>query len=127
MRKTLFCVLALVGLVAVFLAVRPAGAYEELDPLKVAPDTHKLLFENQFVRVIQAKVPAGGVEPKHSHPKGITVYLADYSIEQKSLPDGKVSRADRKSGTVTWSDAVVHEIKNTGKTPSHAIRIELKR
>ncbi|MBI1787447.1 MAG: hypothetical protein HYR60_07845 [Acidobacteria bacterium] len=104
----------------------PASSQENLDPLKVAPGTHKLVFENKFVRVISAKVPAGSLEPKHSHPHGVTVYLADYTVEQKSFPDGKVSRAERKFGTATWSEAVVHEVKNVGKTPSDALRIELK-
>ncbi len=127
MRKRLLLPAGLVVLTAslLFLA-SPASPQEELDPVKVAPDTHKLLFENKLVRVIQAKVPAGGIEPKHRHPPGVTVYLADYSVEIKTLPDGKVSRAERKFGTVTWSDAVVHEVKNVGKTASHAVRIELK-
>ncbi len=103
-----------------------APQQQELDPIKVAADTHKLVFENKFVRVIEAKVPAGSVEPRHSHPHGVTVYLANYTVEQKTIPDGNVTRADRKFGAVTWSDAIVHEVKNVGKTASHAIRIELK-
>ena len=109
-----------------FAALPDASAEENLDPVKVCPDTHKTIFENSFVRVIEAKVPPGGREAKHRHPKGLTVYLADYSIEQKTFPDGKVSPGDRKFGTVNWSDGVIHEVKNTGKTASHAIRIELK-
>lgn len=97
-----------------------------LDPLKVCPDTHKLLFENAVLRVIEAKVPAGSAEAKHSHPRGITVYLADYDVETKTIPENKVTQAQRKFGAVSWSEAVVHEVKNTGKTDSHAIRIELK-
>jgi hypothetical protein len=101
-------------------------ATNPLDPLKVCPDTHKLLFENAVLRVIEAKVPAGSTEPKHSHPRGITVYLANYDVQATTIPDHKVTQAQRKFGTVSWSDAVVHEVKNTGKTNSHAIRIELK-
>jgi len=101
-------------------------ATNPLDPLKVCPDTHKLLFENAVLRVIEAKVPAGSTEPKHSHPRGITVYLANYDVETKTIPDNRVTQGQRKFGTVSWSDAVVHEVKNTGKTNSHAIRIELK-
>ena len=97
-----------------------------LDPLKVCPDTHKLLFENAVLRVIEAKVPPGSTEPKHSHPRGITVYLANYDVQTTTIPDNKVTQGQRKFGTVSWSDAVVHEVKNTGKTTSHAIRIELK-
>jgi len=111
---------------SLFLVALPASPQEELDPLKVAPDTHKLLFENKFLRVIEAKVPVGNLEPKHKHPKGVTVYLANYTVEQRSFPDNRITRGDRKFGTVTWADDVVHEVKNVGKTPSHAIRIELK-
>jgi len=127
MRRILvYSFASIAAVVAVGLVTTCAPAGEDLDPLKVASDTHKLVLENAFVRVIEAKVPAGKVEPKHSHPHGLTVYLANYSIEQKTFPDGKVTKHERKLGTVSWSDAVVHEIKNVGTTPSHAIRIELK-
>ena len=98
----------------------------KLDPLIVAGDTHKLVLENAFVRVIESKVPAGKLEAKHKHPHGLTVYLANYKIEQKTFPDGKVTQHERKLGMVNWSESVVHEVRNIGKTPSHAIRIELK-
>jgi hypothetical protein len=127
MRKIIVCSLACLGSIAFIGLVTtrlPAG--EDLDPIKVAADTHKLVFENALVRVIEAKVPAGQQEPKHSHPHGLTVYLANYSIEQKKFPDGKVTRHDRKFGTISWSEAIVHEVKNISTTPSHAIRIELK-
>jgi hypothetical protein len=127
MTKTRTLTLALLaGVGAVGLIVSRAPAEENLDPLIVAADTHKLILDNPFVRVIEAKVPAGNVEARHKHPHGLTVYLANYTIEQKTLPDGKVTKHERKFGTVAWSEPVVHEIKNIGKTPSHAIRIELK-
>jgi hypothetical protein len=102
------------------------SSQEVLDPLKLAPDTHKLVFENRFVRVIESRVPAGGQEPKHCHPHGLTVYLANYDSEVTTFPDGKVAKVRRQSGTAIWSDAVTHEVKNIGKTPGHALRIELK-
>jgi len=127
MRKLFVGSLAVLGSIAfVGLVTTRAPAGEELDPLKVAGDTHKLVLENAFVRVIQSKVPAGKSEPKHSHPHGLTVYLADYTIEQKTFPDGKVTTHERKFGTVVWGEAVVHEVKNISKNASHAIRIELK-
>jgi len=99
---------------------------KDLDPLKVTPRTHKLLFENQFVRVIESKVQTGGTEPKHGHPHSVTVYLADADTEIKTFPDGKSSLVHRTAGTAGWSEATVHEIKNVGATSSHTIRIELK-
>ncbi len=121
--RTLLAIPILAAAAWMILPARPA---EELDPLKVAADTHTLLYQNAFVRVISSKVPPGKTEPKHQHPRSVTVYLADYDIESKTFPDNKVARGHRTFGTVTWSDATVHEIRNVGKTGSHAIRVELK-
>jgi len=51
---------------------------EELDPLKVASDSHKLVFENQFVRVLETHVPPGKTEPWHQHGRRVVVYLSDF-------------------------------------------------
>jgi hypothetical protein len=123
-RRLVFIVSGM--LLAAGITATLSQAANPLDPLKVCPETHKLLYENAVLRVIEAKVPAGSTEPKHSHPRGITVYLANYDVETKTIPDNQVAQAHRKFGTVSWSEAVVHEVKNTGKTNSHAIRIELK-
>ncbi len=102
------------------------GAGQELDSLKVCSQTQRLIFENSLVRVIDDRIPPGVAEPLHRHPHGVVVYLTDYTVEQTSWPDRKKSRSQRKAGTASWSEAVVHEVNNVGSTPSHAIRIELK-
>lgn len=124
-RQLLFSILkaAALGLVPGRLGV----AQEDLDPLKIMPDTHKLLFENDFVRVIESKVPAGGGEPKHWHPHCVTVSLADFEAEIKTFPDEKITRAHRTFGSVAWNEATIHEVKIVGGTPSHNVRIELKK
>jgi hypothetical protein len=106
-------------------AAAPA-AREELDPVKVAPTTHKLLFENEYVKVIEAKIPPGVHDAKHAHKKGVLVFLADYDMQMKSFPKGDSKTVHRTAKTVVWSDPLVHETVNIGKTTSHAIRIELK-
>ena len=40
--------------------------------------------------------------------------------------DGKRTPQPRKTGTAGWSEAAIHQVKNTGTTSSHAVRIELK-
>jgi len=124
-RMLLFIASACLFLGVGFL-LRASSPQEVLDPIKIAPETHKLLFENKFVRVIEAKIPAGSQEPKHSHPHGLTVYLANYESEVKTFPDGKTTKVRREFGTALWSDAVTHEVKNIGRTAGHALRIELK-
>jgi len=104
---------------------RGQSADDALDPIKVAGDTHRLVFENAFVRVLDVHVLPGKVEPRHRHPHGMSVYFADWDV--KVTPDGgppEVRR--RKAGTFAWSEAVVHTVQNVGATEGHILRIELK-
>jgi hypothetical protein len=113
-----------IGVVATAASTGAAG--EELDPVKVAPTTHKLLFENQYVKVIEAKIPPGVHDAKHGHKKGVLVFLADYDVKMTLFPSGETKLVHRTAGTAVWSDPLVHETVNVGKTASDAIRIEIK-
>ncbi|MGD0437057.1 MAG: hypothetical protein ABSB86_11375 [Bryobacteraceae bacterium] len=107
----------------------PAGSSAppaDLDSLLVCKDTLKLIFENQFVRVIDDRIPAGVAEPKHEHPHGLTIALADSDSEAVTYPGGETARRHASLGDVHWTEAVVHEVRNVGTTDSHTIRIELK-
>ena len=48
-------------------AVPAAGEPDPLDSLIVCKDTQKLIFENQYARVIEERVPPGIAQPKHRH------------------------------------------------------------
>jgi quercetin dioxygenase-like cupin family protein len=99
---------------------------DPLDPVRVAPDTHTIAFENMFVRVLEVRVPPGSIEPRHRHPHGLSVYLA--SQDTKITIDGQAPQVGhREAGSFAWSDAVVHTVQNVGKTDMHVLRIELKR
>jgi hypothetical protein len=115
--------LALAFLIAV---AWPASSQSDDDVLKVIPENYKLLFENAFVRVIEARVPPGTVEPPHRHMRGVSVCMTEYTIESRAVPDGAWVRSERKLGTVYWSEASLHQLRNVGTTQSHTIRIELK-
>jgi hypothetical protein len=54
-------ILIAVGIVALLVVCWrwSAAIPQDLDPLKVAPDTHKLVFENRFVRVLEVHGAAG--------------------------------------------------------------------
>src|SRR5205814_3366047 len=95
----------------------PAGLYaaacgqvkpDAQDALIAAPANHKVVLENDRVRVLEATVPAHTKEPAHTHVwPGV---LIGYS-------DGKVS----------WSEAGPRKVNdnNTGEA-IHEIRVELK-
>jgi len=122
-RLQLLTVVVVVVAAAAF--VRTQKADDALDPVRIAPDTHKVAFENAFVRVLEVHVPAGKTEPRHRHPHGLSVYLTDW--DAKVTIDGRPAQVNqRKSGSFAWSDAVVHTVENVGKTEGHVLRIELK-
>ena len=111
---------------ATHLVARAHAQSDDQDVLKVIPENYKLILDNGFVRVIEARVPPGTVEPPHRHLRGISVCMTEYTIESRTLPDGDWVRSERKLGTVYWSESSLHQLRNVGKTTSHTIRIELK-
>jgi beta-alanine degradation protein BauB len=124
-RKTLVLTVAAVIVVGGVLASSQQKD-DALDPVRVAPDTHKIAFENMFVRVLEVRIPPGSVEPRHRHPHGLSVYLTDW--EAKTTIDGKPPQVfQRKAGSFAWSDAVIHTVQNVASTEGRVLRIELKR
>ena len=120
-----FIVAAFVVTVVVTIA-GPARSQSDDDVLKVIPENYKLILDNAFVRVIEARVPPGTVEPPHRHMRGVSVCMTEYTIESRAVPNGDWVRSERKLGTVYWSESSLHQLRNVGKTTSHTIRIELK-
>jgi beta-alanine degradation protein BauB len=119
----LVSLLALVGTATAFSLTQSAS--DALDPIRVAPDTHKVAFQNAFVRVLEVHIPPGSIEPRHRHPHGLSVYLSDW--QAKVTVDGKEALVNqRKTGSFAWSEAVIHSVQNIGPTEGHVLRIELK-
>jgi quercetin dioxygenase-like cupin family protein len=124
-RKILFLVAVTATTAAVGRWALSQSAEDPLDPVRVAGDTHRLAFENAFVRVLDVHLPPGKVEPRHRHPHGMSVYFTDW--EAKVTVDGKPPDVrPRRAGTFAWSDPVVHSVENVGRTEGHILRIELK-
>ena len=98
---------------------------DALDPIRVAGDTHRLAFENAFVRVLDVHLPPGKVEPRHRHPHGMSVYFTDWDAKV-TADGGQPDVHHRKAGTFAWNEAVVHTVENAGRTEGHILRIELK-
>jgi quercetin dioxygenase-like cupin family protein len=48
----------------------------ELDGVTAAPDHHKVLFENDQVRVIETTVRVGDTTPVHTHPRTVMYVVA---------------------------------------------------
>jgi len=125
MKKRMLLTLATVAVVVAARLALSQPTEDPLDPVRVAGDTHRLAFENQFVRVLDVHLPPGKIEPRHRHPHGMSVYFTDW--EAKVTPDGQPAEVHpRKAGTFAWNEAVIHAVQNAGKTEGHILRIELK-
>jgi hypothetical protein len=98
---------------------------DALDPIRVAADTHRVAFENTFVRVLDVRIPAGKTEPRHRHPHGLSVYFTDW--DAKVTVDGQPPQVNqRKAATFAWSEAIIHTVENLSTSEAHVLRIELK-
>ncbi len=125
-KKLIFSLALALAAAGLALAARSwAQDDDALDPLRAAPGSHRLAFDNNFVRVLDVHVPPGGKEPRHRHPHGLSVYFSDWTV--KVTPDGGTPQVhDRKAGTFAWTEAVLHTVENVGKTEGHVLRVELK-
>ena len=95
------------------------------DPLTVAPDMYKLLFENDRVRVMEVTFQPGQKIAKHSHPDHY-VYVAEGGLLKISKPDGSNVDANLTPGQIVWIPAETHWATNGGKTKIRLIVNELK-
>jgi len=101
----------------------------ELDATAAAPDNHKILFENDEVRVLEVTVPPGTREPLHVHRYPAVIYVDSTSHLIEHLQDGSSHDVGvPHSGGVRWLPvAQGHAMENVGTSPLHAIRVELKK
>lgn len=83
------------------------------DPLKVTPGTHKSVFENERVRVLNINLKPGDKVPMHSHPGYVAVALNRCKVKFIS-PDGKEEEAEFKAGDTVWRGAGSHSAENIG-------------
>jgi quercetin dioxygenase-like cupin family protein len=101
------------------------AAVSAQDPAVVNPKTVKVTFENEKVRVLEAKLPAGVKEAVHSHPAYVIYVLAGGKIRNYAA-DGKTTETELKTGDVLYREPLTHAAENIGTTTMHMILVEMK-
>ena len=96
------------------------------DPIKVSPNTHKLLLENDQVRVIEYRSQPGEKSPMLFLSDAVIYRLSPSYKLKLTLPDGKTEVIEGKAGDVRWVEEGMRELENVGNTEAHAIIVELK-
>lgn len=97
----------------------------EDDPLVVAGKTHKLLMENDRVRVLEFRLKPREETAYHRHRDGVFYILSGGNITE-TLADGKVNVVTLTKGDTRWTDAKSHKVKNTGSDEMRMLIVELK-
>jgi len=107
---------------------------DSLDAMVAAPNHHKVLLENDHVRVLEAWVGPGDTVPVHTHRWPSVVQLVSCSDFVRFNPDGQVvldsrsGRSQPRPGSIVWGPALTpHSLTNVGTQELRAIVIELKR
>ena len=105
---------------------------DELDGVTAAPDHHRVLFENDEVRVIETTIRAGDVAPLHTHLRPTVAYVVSGSKFHRRAEDGSTlldTRADPEFvlPRVSFSSGTPrHTLENTGDDDLVVIGVELK-
>jgi quercetin dioxygenase-like cupin family protein len=97
------------------------------DVLTVAggAEAHKVLLDNDQVRVLDVRIPPGQKIAMHSHPANVVYYVTDYKLKGTS-PDGKTAIREGKAGTALSFGPTTHAVENVGDTEVHLVQVEMK-
>lgn len=105
----------------------------ELDALTAAPENHKLLFENDSVRVLETWIEPGRITPLHTHGWPASLYVLSGSDFIRRDASGAVILDSRngaalRSGTSVWTPSLPpHTLENVGATEIRVIAVEMKK
>jgi hypothetical protein len=81
-----------------------------LDPVMADGEHYALEFENDYVRVLREKLPAGEAGAMHSHRDRVSVYLNDAGVTI-TPQEGEPTTANLVAGSSSWGGATTHRGK----------------
>jgi len=111
----------------------PGAARHPLDALTASPDNHRVLMENEAVRVLDTWVAPGARTAVHVHEWPAALYVLSWSDFVRRDPGGAVLLDSRtlparpSPGEALWAPPLVpHYVENIGDTELRVIAVELK-
>ena len=102
----------------------------ELDALVAAPKQHRLLLENDRVRVLDTEIAPGERTPVHTHRWSAVHYIVSWSDFVRRDPDGAIlvdTRGREPMSGALWGPPLgPHSLENVGSRPLRVISVEVK-
>jgi mannose-6-phosphate isomerase-like protein (cupin superfamily) len=107
---------------------------DSLDALAAAPGFHRLLLENDHLRVLETRIAPGATVPVHTHrwPSVLYVLSGGRSIRRDGsgnlLGDPRSPETPAEQGTALWLEPIPpHTVENVGDSEIRLLNVELKR
>jgi len=105
-----------------------------LDAVIAAPDNHKIIMENDKVRVLEVTLAPGETEEVHHHQWPSVLYIMeagdfiDYDSDGNIIMDSRQIKPPLQFPMTMWKDAEgAHSVENLSKTITiRLIRVEMK-
>jgi len=105
---------------------------EELDAVIASSKHHKLLFENEFVRVLEVRILPGETTDVHTHQWPGTVYIKSWSDFVRRDDKGNILLESKNvivpESKAYWVESLgPHSLENIGENEICNICVEIKK
>jgi hypothetical protein len=110
-----------IGLLMLALVLGQSAARKLPDAITADSRHYSVEFENDVVRVLRVRLPAGESAPPHAHTAYCAIEISDSSLKE---PNGPTTES--KAGQVFCGDATSHAPQNVGKALAESIVVEFK-
>lgn len=104
-----------------------------LDAMTAAAQNHKILLENDQVRVLDTRIPPGQSTPVHTHAWPSVFYVLSWSdfircdADGNVLLDSRTLAARPEKGAALWAAPLgPHSARNIGNEELRVIAVEIK-
>ena len=115
------------GAAAAMMIVSVAVAQNSPPTYEADPDVYKVIFEDQYFRVIAATWKKGATDKPHSHPLPFFSYLLDDCTLRIHNPDGSTRDLVGKAGAANPGPMTAsHTAENISGADCHGILVERK-
>jgi hypothetical protein len=106
---------------------------ENLDALIAAPRHHRLVYENERVRVLEVRIGSGELVPLHTHRWPSLLHVQSWSEHVRRDEAGTVTFDSRRAGIpakapfTAWCEPLPpHSVENVGTGELLVLSIEVK-
>ena len=105
---------------------------DPLDAILAAPEFHRLLLENEHIRMLETRIEPGQTVPLHTHRWPAACYFLGRGDIVRRDGQGRVEFDSRTAppatGPAAWLPPLgPHTLENVGKTVVHVVSVEVKR